>query len=217
MLRVPDPAVPQFSVRLILLGGASGSGKSYLAERFGAPHLNLDDFYREQREDEVSPLPRTPYGQIDWDHPGTWNEGGAVAAIRQLLDTGETSVPNYSIADSAYFGRRRLRLSGGPIVAEGIFAVQALRALHRTGIAVQGYYVDEPRTLTALVRFARDVREHRKPLPFLLRRGVALFRAEPEVRRRHLEAGFVPLPKRRLKLTLAEASTAGRATSTAAK
>lgn len=205
MQGVSDPALPQTVAPLILLGGASGSGKSYLARLYGAPHLALDDFYREASEDQRSPLPRTGYGQIDWDHPGTWNEGAAVAAIRQLLETGETSVPNYSIAESAYFGRSRLRMGTGPVVAEGIFAAQALLALRLAGVAVDAYYVDHPRLLTTLARFARDVREHRKPLPFLLQRGVALFTADPEVRRRHLEAGFVPLSKRRLKRALASA------------
>ena len=52
-------------------------------------------------------------------------------------------------------------------------------------------------------RFARDVREHRKPIAFLLQRGIALYRSDPDFRRRHLEAGFVPLSKRRLKAALA--------------
>ncbi|RKW69793.1 uridine kinase [Galactobacter caseinivorans] len=214
MQGVSDPALPQTPAPLILLGGASGSGKSYLAARYGSPHLSLDDFYREASEDKTAPLPRTSYGQIDWDHPGTWNQDASVAGIRQLLETGETSVPNYSIADSAYFGRRRLRWDGNagggvaaPIVAEGIFAAEALRALRAAGVAVDAYYVDHPRVITALARFARDVREHRKPLPFLLQRGVALLRADPEVRRRHLEAGFVPLSKRRLKRALAAANS----------
>lgn len=206
MQGVSDPALPQSPAHLILLGGASGSGKSYLAALFGTPHLSLDDFYREASEDELSPLPRTGYGEIDWDHPGTWNQGAAVAGIRELLETGQTSVPNYSIAESAYFGRRLLRRGETPVVAEGIFAAEALRALRTAGVKVDAYYVDHPRLATAVARFARDVREHRKPLPFLLQRGVALLKADPGVRKRHLEAGFVPLSKRRLKRALAAAS-----------
>ena len=202
ILGVSDPAVSRNPAPLILLGGASGSGKSYLAERFGAPHLGLDNFYREIGEDAVRPMPRTPYGEIDWDHPETWNADAAVASVEQLLETGETSVPNYDISQSSYFGRSRLRLRG-TVVAEGIFAADALRALRAAGVAVDAYYVDEPRLLTALLRFARDVREHRKPIAFLLQRGIALYRSDPDFRRRHLEAGFVPLSKRRLKAALA--------------
>ena len=49
---------------LVLLGGASGAGKSYLARTYGRPHLLLDAFYREIAEDSAAdgPLPRTVYG-----------------------------------------------------------------------------------------------------------------------------------------------------------
>lgn len=203
MLGVSDPAAAP-TVPLILLGGASGSGKSYLAQHYGTPPLQLDNFYRNIAEDQTHPMPRTAYGEIDWDHPGTWNCEAAVAAVQQLLSTGETSVPKYSIKQSTSFGRLRVRLQpGGRVVAEGVFARTALGALREAGVPVTAYYVDSPRLITSLLRFARDVREHRKPIPFLLKRGLALFRADPAFRRAHLEAGFVPVPKRELKKILA--------------
>lgn len=201
----PHRSAPNGRPLLILLGGASGSGKTYLAHRYGRPHLRLDDFYREASEDSVSPLPRTPYGQIDWDHPDSWNHLAALAGVEELRDTGVTQTPDYSLSASAVVGRREVRCTGGPIVAEGIFAAVTLTELRRAGIPVDAYYVDRPRTLNALLRFVRDVREHRKPVPFLLRRGFALFRADPRVRRAHLEAGFVPLPKKVIARRLAAA------------
>ncbi len=39
---------------LVLLGGASGSGKSYLARTYGRPHLQLDSFYRAAAEDAAA-------------------------------------------------------------------------------------------------------------------------------------------------------------------
>jgi len=207
MLGVPDPAAAQTPTPLILLGGASGSGKSYLARRYGRPRLRLDDFYREIAEDVTDSFPRTPYGEIDWDHPGTWNADAALAATRELLATGETSTPKYDSSISSYVGRRRVRRpEGGVIVAETIFASTALPLFRAAGLPVTAYYVDSPRWLTTIQRFARDVREHRKPVPFLLKRGLALYRADPALRRSHLEAGFVPVSKRRIKTILAAAS-----------
>lgn len=188
---------------LVLLGGASGSGKSYLAQRFGHPALSLDDFYREIAEDQVSPLPRTPYGEIDWDHPGTWNTAAAVAAVGLLLRDGEVEVPDYSIATSSIVGSRTVTMADGPLVAEGVFAATALPALRAAGVNVVAWYVDVPALLTAVSRFVRDVREHRKPLLFLIKRGFALYRADGATRRLHLRAGFTPVPKRVLKRRLA--------------
>ncbi|WP_309079722.1 uridine kinase [Zhihengliuella sp.] len=190
---------------LVLLGGASGAGKSYLAGRYGRPHVVLDNFYRELSEHTArSPLPMTPYGEVDWDHPGTWNTSSAVDAIVELLESGEAHVPDYSLATSSYRGRSLVALDSGPVIAEGIFGDRVLAPLKRQGVPVDAIYVDTPRLLTAVRRLVRDVSEGRKPLPFLLKRGWALFRAEGAVRRRYLEAGFRPMPKPAVKRYLAE-------------
>lgn len=191
------------SQTLILLGGASGAGKSYLAARFGDPHLVLDNFYRELAENTPeNPLPATRYGEVDWDHPGTWNLQAAVDAVIELLETGQTRVPNYSISTSSYAGHSLVSLDRGPVIAEGIFGELILEPLLRQEVPVQAIFVDTPPIATALRRFARDVAERRKPVPFLIKRGWALFRAEGELRRRYLDAGFVPLRKRAVKKML---------------
>lgn len=196
--------VPQQQTPLILLGGASGSGKSYLAHRFGRPHIELDNFYRELSEHTpASPLPQTPYGEVDWDHPGTWNCDKAVDGVIELLETGTTQVPNYSISTSSYDGTRPVELNGGPLIAEGIFVSEVLAPLRTLGVSVQAYYVDASPTLTALRRFVRDLKERRKPIGFLIKRGYALFRADKQVRATHLDAGFVPMKKKAIKELLA--------------
>ncbi|WP_411732074.1 uridine kinase [Paeniglutamicibacter sp.] len=196
--------VPKQHSPLILLGGASGSGKSYLAQRFGRPHVELDNFYREISEHTPdAPLPQTGYGEIDWDHPGTWNCALAVDALIELLENGATQVPNYSISTSSYDSMRGIELNGGPLVAEGIFVSEILAPLQRLGVPVQAYYIEVSAVGTAARRFVRDVRERRKPLLFLLKRGYALFRADRHIRARHLDAGFCPMKKKALKAVLA--------------
>jgi uridine kinase len=196
---VPSPHIP-----LVLLGGASGSGKSYLAARFGRPHVELDSFYREISEHiPQSPLPQTAYHEVDWDHPDTWNSDAAAHAMLELLQAGRTQVPKYSIATSSYTGHRSLRLAEGPVIAEGIFADAVLAPLLRLGLSVEPIFIQVSPITTAARRLVRDLREHRKPVPFLLKRGWALLRSERHVRQRYLDAGFRPMPKRQVKRLLA--------------
>lgn len=207
--------MPEPAPHLILLGGASGSGKSYLAQRFGRPHVELDNFYRQLCEHTAAhPLPLTGYGEVDWDHPGTWNRAAAVDALAELLATGRMRVPNYSIATSSYDGHRTVALGAGPVIAEGIFVDEVLAPLAARGIAVQALYIDVPPLSTAVRRLVRDVRERRKPLPFLLRRGYALLHADRRIRARHMAAGFTPVGKKAVKSLLAAAAIRGDAPTT---
>lgn len=112
-----NPA-PVRRARVVLLSGPSGSGKSSLAERAGLPVLQLDDFYKDG--DDPS-LPLLPDGSgIDWDSPASWHGDQALAAIRQLVETGRAEVPVYSIPANGRAGSRLLELHGAPaFIAEG--------------------------------------------------------------------------------------------------
>ncbi|WP_343825804.1 uridine kinase [Falsarthrobacter nasiphocae] len=188
----------------MLIGGASGSGKSYVARTHGRPHVELDNFYRDQAEHTPEhPLPVTPYGEIDWDHPGTWNEAAACASLARLAREGVTECPVYSISHSAATGTQTITCTRGPIAAEGLFASELLAPLRREGVDVEAYYIVEPAAWTALARFVRDVRESRKPLPFLLKRGWSLYKADGALRDRYAAAGFTLVAKSRLKRRLA--------------
>jgi len=179
-------------VRLVLLAGASGSGKSRLARQVGALVVRLDDFYL----DAGPSLPRTGTG-IDWDDVRTWDAAGALAALRALLDAGAADVPEYSLVENRRTGTRRLDASGrGCVVAEGIFAIELLPLARAAGLPAEGIYLDRPRTLVAALRLRRDLHQHRKPPLVLLRRGAALWRAQPGLRARALAAGFRPLTMR---------------------
>ncbi|WP_040161584.1 hypothetical protein [Nigerium massiliense] len=175
--------------RLVLLAGPSGSGKSRLARQVDALVVRLDDFYRDQ---DVPGLPRV-HGVIDWDDIATWDAAGALAALRAVLDDGVADVPVYDITASRRTGTHRLALDGRTLViAEGIFAIELLPLARAAGLPVEGYYLDRPRTLVAALRLRRDLHQHRKPVRVLLRRGAALWRAQPALWRRAMAAGFVP-------------------------
>ena len=174
----------------VLLAGPSGSGKTRLARLSGCPQLRLDDFYLDH---DHPGLART-LGIVDWDDPASWDLDGAMAALRELLATGTTRVPTYSIPASARVGERELDLGSARVfIAEGIFAPQALAECLRTGVPVVPLYLDRPRALILALRLIRDLRQRRKSPWVLIRRGVALMLAQPALRpggRARFRAGF---------------------------
>jgi uridine kinase len=175
---------------VILLAGPSGSGKSHVARLASCPQLSLDDFYLDA---DHQGLPRA-LGIVDWDHPDSWDVAAAMDAIVALCRTGVAPVPTYDIAASRRVGRRRLDLEGARcFVAEGLFAADLVLPCRTAGVLGDAIYLDRPRLLTMVLRFVRDVREHRKSTGVLIRRGLALYRAEPAVRSRALALGCRPV------------------------
>lgn len=179
----PSPA------RVILLCGPSGSGKSTLAERAGLPVLQLDDFYK---DGDDPTLPRLHDGNVDWDDPQSWHFDEAVAAIRALCDTGSADVPVYSIPANGRVGSRTLAVGTPVFIAEGIFAAEIVRACEAEGLLADAICLRNHALTTAYRRFLRDVREARKSVPFLIRRGYRLMRAERAVVTRQRDLGAVP-------------------------
>lgn len=181
--------------RVIVLAGPSGAGKSRLAERLerahGWPTLRLDDFYRDGDEDG---LPRITTGQnaglVDWDHPDSWHCEDAMTALRSLCRSGIADLPAYSISASRRTGSQRLDLGDATtFCAEGIFAAEVVEACRADGILAAAYCITQHPLLTFARRLHRDLREHRKPPLVLLRRGLALSRAQRQVVRRAVAVG----------------------------
>jgi uridine kinase len=172
---------------VVLLAGPSGSGKSRVARLADRPSLNLDEFYFDGDHPD---LPHT-LGIVDWDDPRSWNADAALVAITELVRTGTAVVPRYDIAHNAAVGAYRLELGDADcFVAEGVFAIEMAARCRSAGLAVEALYLHRPSALVTLLRFVRDIREHRKPIPILVRRGLALRRTEPLLRRRAQDAGF---------------------------
>lgn len=184
---------------LVLIAGPSGSGKSRIThlcadgERVVA--LSLDDFYRDL---DHPGLPMAPTGIPDWDDVACWDLEHAVETLRVLLRDGRAELPVYDISQSRRVGTRTLDIGDAEIVlAEGIFAIQALAAARAAGLRVEALWLDRPRAVNFVRRLRRDLRERRKPPVVLLRRGVALFRDEPALRRDAIRAGFTTMPMKR--------------------
>ncbi|HJQ04070.1 MAG TPA: ATP-binding protein [Nocardioides sp.] len=181
--------------KVVVLAGPSGAGKSRLAERLrrarGWPTLRLDDFYKDG--DDPS-LPRiesgSNHGLVDWDDPASWHCEAAVAALLELCRTGRTDTPVYSIPLSRTTGHQVLDLAGATVFcAEGIFADQVVAACAQAGVLTAAYCVTQHPLVTFTRRLSRDLRERRKPPLVLVRRGLALARAQRRNVRRAEAAG----------------------------
>jgi uridine kinase len=177
--------------RLVLLAGPSGSGKTHLAEESGLPLLDLDDFYKDGADPT---LPRHPtLGIVDWDDPLSWDRAGALAALEQVCAHGWADVPVYSIAADGRVGERRFEIGdAGAFVGTGIFAAELVGPARERGLLLDAIVVRRSRVKNFLRRLSRDLREHRKPPLTLVRRGLALMRAEPGVVARQMSLGCRP-------------------------
>jgi uridine kinase len=179
-------AGPSGTARVVVLAGPSGAGKSRLAARLHAayrwPVVRLDDFYR---DGDDPALPTRDLGGttiVDWDDPASWDGAAAVRALDHLVRSGSVEVPVYDIARSAAVGTARVDAAAGDlVVAEGIFAAEIIGDLRVTGLLHSAWCVRHPRWVTFGRRLVRDLAERRKPPLVLLRRGLALTGAEPDL------------------------------------
>lgn len=179
---------PPSPARVVLLCGPSGSGKSLVAARSGLPVLRLDDFYKEG-DDPTLPLVAES-SDIDWDHPGSWDADIAVDAITRLCATGSTGVPVYDLSLSARTGEEILRIGRTPLfIAEGIFAAEIVERCRDLGVLADALCLTRGPLTTFRRRFLRDLKEGRKSVPFLLRRGWRLMRAERSIVARQTALG----------------------------
>ncbi|TQL70116.1 uridine kinase [Nocardioides albertanoniae] len=169
--------------QVIVLAGPSGAGKSRLAERLGLPILRLDDFYKDGSDPSLPRIVDGPNaGMVDWDHPRSWHPEDAVEAITSLCRTGTAEVPVYDIAHDGRTGWQTLSLGDSKFfVAEGIFAQDIVADCRELGLLAEAYCVTQSAWTTFWRRLARDLRERRKPPFVLVRRGLALKRAQPQV------------------------------------
>ncbi len=179
------------SARVIVLAGPSGAGKSRLAERSGLPVLRLDDFYKSAGDPTLPLITEGPNaGVVDWDDPASWLPQDALAALTELCRDGRAELPVYDIAHDGRCGTQVLDLGGSPLfVAEGIFAHHVVGPCREAGMLAAAYCVRQHPLVTFWRRLTRDLREHRKPPLVLVRRGLALARAQRDVVRRATDVG----------------------------
>ncbi len=176
----------------------SGSGKSRLARRLMAAHgwpiVELDDFYHEGTDPD---LPMSPLGLPDWDDAASWDAQAAMEALRTLCANGLVTVPRYDISTSARCGSQTIDRRGAPIVvAEGIFAAHLIATLRSRHMLADAWCIRDHPWLTFGKRFARDVKQRRKPIGTLWRRGHQLRRSEPGIVNAQISMGTTAMSSR---------------------
>jgi len=166
--------------RVVLLCGPSGSGKSHIAGRSGLPVFRLDDFYR---DGDDPAMPRSEeLGIVDWDDPRSWKADDAVEALAALCCDGRVEVPTYDIPQNRAVGTAVVDRGGAPaVVAEGVFAAEIIEALRERGLLADAVVLHRPPWKNFVRRFARDLKERRKPPHVLWQRGRLLMAAEPGI------------------------------------
>ncbi|MFI7010106.1 ATP-binding protein [Streptomyces sp. NPDC050145] len=185
---------PPIPTRVVLVSGPSGSGKSSFAARSGLPVLCLDDFYKEADDPTLPLVPGT--SDIDWDSPASWDVEAALDAIAELCAKGRTQVPVYDIATSSRVGAESLDIARTPLfLAEGIFAADIVARCRDLGVLADALCLRGRPSTTFRRRLLRDLKEGRKSVPFLLRRGWRLMRAERAIVARQVAFGAHPCGK----------------------
>jgi uridine kinase len=181
--------------QVVVVAGPSGSGKSVLCGRLqramGVPVVNLDDFYKDG-DDPTLPMVHLPGGApiVDWDDPRSWSHDEAVAALVELCTKGLADIPVYDIAHDGRVGQRTVSVAvPGFMLVEGIFADQVVPALGSRDLLAEAVCLRNPPVVTFFRRLVRDLREGRKPPWVLIRRGLALVKAEPAIVERARAAG----------------------------
>lgn len=179
-------------VKVIIVAGPSGSGKSSIARDLGIFALRLDDFYFPASQPG---LPHVDESLIDWDHVGSWNKAAALDALEQLCHSGQVEAPVYDIPTSSIVGSRRVVVPSGArvIIAEGIFAAHLVEDLRERELLADALCIARWRWRNTFFRFIRDIRKSRKPVLVLIRRGLYLTRREPAQIREWVSLGCRPL------------------------
>jgi len=165
----------------------------------------LDDFYREGGDPD---LPMSPLGIPDWDDAASWNGQAATQALRALCTDGVVTVPRYDISTSARYGSHTLTRDGAAIVvAEGIFAAHLIPILRAQDRLADAWCIRDHPWLTFGKRFTRDVKQRRKPIGTLWRRGQQLRRSEPGIVNTQIAMGATAMSSRTARRVAGEMAT----------
>ena len=151
--------------RTALVGGASGSGKTFIAKMFAAAYVHtMDNYFRGPFEPLADGIP-------NWDVPTAVDFIGWVSdyyKICQAIDLGQTcriityDFKTHKRGTRVFDGKKYRHVKW--VVFEGLFALD--KRLHH--LADLKVFVDAPLTLRVARRITRDLEQRDADLRFVL-------------------------------------------------
>jgi uridine kinase len=187
--------------RVIAIAGASGTGKTTIAETSGMSVLSLDAFYRPATE---AGLPRW-LGDVDWEDPATFDVEAAAVATRSLISSGRTRFRSHDLVTEVSQENERVVVAHGPcLVIEGVMATEVatmLRCeLHHLELV---FFVLRRNRFTNFVgRIKRDVIDRRRRWPRALLRSLRVLSLEARLQQRAVANGAKVVGRRQLRKKL---------------
>ncbi len=113
-------------------------------------------------------------------------------------------MPVYDISQNGRTGDQHLDLDGSALfVADGIFAQEIVPRAREAGLLADALCLRQHPVVTFWRRLTRDLREHRKPPLVLVRRGLALMRAQRLVVDHAVALGCRPMSNEQARRTVA--------------
>lgn len=150
----------------------------------------------------------SPLGIADWDDASSWDARAAAQALKTLCTDGAVTVPRYDISTSARYGFHHVTRNGAPIViAEGIFAAHLISTLRSEDMLADAWCICDRPWLTFVKRFTRDVKQRRKPIGTLWRRGHTLRRSEPGIVNAQISMGATAMSSRTARTVAGDMAT----------
>ena len=145
------------SCKVILIGGGSASGKTYVLskvlERFGnqIAHVSLDDYYK-----DFSNLPFEERAKINWDHPKSFDWKLIHEQISNLKNGIAIEKPIYDFTIHGRSGKTEVIEPKDILIVEGIMALvnKDLRSLGDLNV-----FINASRERRLVRRIARDTKE----------------------------------------------------------
>jgi uridine kinase len=187
--------------RVIVIAGASGTGKTTIAAASGMPVLSLDAFYRPATD---AGLPRW-FGDVDWEHSATFDLEAAAAATRALIRSGRTQFRSHDLVTEVSHEDERVVVAQGPcLVVEGVMATEVVTMLrcelHDVELA---FFVLRRNRLTNFGgRIKRDINVRRRRWHRAVLRSLRVLSVEARLQQRAITSGAEVVGRRQLRAKL---------------